>query len=140
LSNWQIYELPNSEGAGKLDEPADLQCRTKSFALRIIRVFKSLPRNEESRTPGKQLLRSGTLVAANYRAVCRSDSKPEFIARLGIVGEEIDETVLWLELLTESEILSVARLRDLMKEANELLAIFTTSQLTAKGIFSKRAG
>jgi four helix bundle protein len=121
-------------------EPEDLRRRTKSFALRIIRVFKSLPRNDESRTLGKQLLRSGTSVAANYRAVCRSRSKPEFIARLGIVVEEIDETVLWLELLTESEILSVARLRDLTKEANELLAIFTTSQLTAKGIQSKRAG
>lgn len=121
-------------------DPADLQRRTKSFALRIIRVFKNLPRNEESRTLGKQLLRSGTSVAANYRAVCRSRSKAEFIARLGIVVEEIDETVLWLELLTESEILSVARLRDLMKEANELLAIFVTSQLTAKGISSKRAG
>ena len=121
-------------------EPEDLRRRTKSFALRIIRVFKSLPRNDESRTLGKQLLRSGTSVAANYRTVCRSRSKPEFIARLGIVVEEIDETVLWLELLTESEILSVARLRDLTKEANELLAIFTTSQLTAKGIQSKRAG
>jgi len=120
--------------------PADLQRRTKSFALRIIRVFKSLPRNEESRTLGKQLLRSGTSLAANYRAVCRSRSKAEFIARLGIVVEEIDETVLWLELLTESEILSVARLRDLVKEANELLAIFTTSQLTAKGISCRRAG
>ena len=119
-------------------EPEDLRRRTKSFALRIIRVFKSLPRNDESR--GKQLLRSGTSVAANYRAVCRSRSKPEFIARLGIVVEEIDETVLWLELLTEAEILSAARLRDLTKEANELLAIFTTSQLTAKGIHSKRAG
>lgn len=119
--------------------PADLQRRTKSFALRIIRVFKSLPRNEESRTLGKQLLRSGTSVAANYRAVCRSRSKAEFIARLGIVVEEIDETVLWLELLTDSEILPVARLRDLIKEANELLAIFTTSQLTAKGISSRRA-
>ena len=121
-------------------EPEALRRRTKSFALRIIRVFKSLPRNDESRTLGKQLLRSGTSVAANYRAVCRSRSKPEFIARLGIVVEEIDETVLWLELLTESEILSAARLRDLTKEANELLAIFTTSQLTAKGIHSKRAG
>jgi four helix bundle protein len=121
-------------------EPEDLKRRTKSFALRIIRVFKGLPRNDESRTLGKQLLRSGTSVAANYRAVCRSRSKAEFIARLGIVVEEIDETVLWLELLTESEIISCARLRDLMQEANELLAIFTTSQLTAKGISPKSAG
>jgi four helix bundle protein len=94
----------------------------------------------ESRTLGKQLPRSGTSVAANYRAVCRSRSKAEFIARLGIVVEEIDETVLWLELLIESEILSATRLSDLLKEANELLAIFSTSQLTAKGISTRRAG
>ncbi|HEY4054636.1 MAG TPA: four helix bundle protein [Terriglobales bacterium] len=112
--------------------PEELKRRTKSFALRVIRVFKSLPRNDESRTLGKQLLRSGTSVAANYRAVCRSRPKAEFIARLGIVVEEIDETVLWLELLIESEILSATRLSDLLKEANELLAIFSTSQLTAK--------
>jgi len=112
----------------------ELQQRTKQFALRIIRVFKALPRNEEARTIGKQVLRSGTSVAANYRAVCRARSKAEFIARLGIVVEEIDETVLWLELLSESGILSHERLRDLQVEANELLAIFVTSQMTAKGI------
>jgi four helix bundle protein len=72
--------------------------------------------------------------------VCRSRSKAEFIARLGIVVEEIDETVLWLELLIESEILSATRLSDLLTEANELLAIFSTSQLTAKGISTRRAG
>ena len=86
------------------------------------------------------MLRSGTSVAANYRAVCRSRSKAEFIARLGIVVEEIDETVLWLELLTESEIISIARLKELVQEANELLAIFTASQLTAKGISPKPTG
>jgi four helix bundle protein len=76
----------------------------------------------------------GTSVAANYRAVCRSRSKAEFIARLGIVVEEIDETVLWLELFIESGIISGALLKDLLVEANELLAIFVTSQMTAKGI------
>jgi four helix bundle protein len=120
--------------------PEELKRRTESFALRVIRVSKILPRNDESRTLGKQLLRSGTSVAANYRAVCRSRSKAEFIARLGIVVEEIDETVLWLELLIESEILSATRLSDLLIEANELLAIFSTSQLTAKGISTRRAG
>jgi four helix bundle protein len=83
---------------------------------------------------GKQVLRSGTSVAANYRAVCRSRSKAEFTARLGVVVEEIDETMLWLELLTESEILPADRLRELRAEANELLAIFVTSQMTAKGV------
>jgi four helix bundle protein len=115
-------------------KPEELQRRTKNFALRIIRVFKSLPKSDEARTLGKQMLRSGTSVAANYRAVCRSRSKAEFVARLGIVVEEIDETVLWLELLSESEILPVVRLGALLKEANELFAIFVRSQLTAKGI------
>jgi four helix bundle protein len=83
---------------------------------------------------GKQLLRSGTSVAANYRAVCRSRSKAEFVARLGIVVEEIDETVFWLELLVDSGIISPVRLDNLQREANELRAIFVSSQLTSKGI------
>jgi four helix bundle protein len=112
----------------------ELKLRTKKFALRIIKLFQALPRTEESRTLGKQLLRSSTSVAANYRAVCRSRSKAEFTARLGIVVEEIDETVFWLELLVESGILSASRLKDLQSESNELLAIFVKSQLTVKGI------
>ena len=73
-------------------KPADeLKLRTKKFALRIVKVFQALPRSEDARTLGKQLLRSGTSVAANYRAVCRSRSKAEFLARLGVVVEEIDE-------------------------------------------------
>jgi four helix bundle protein len=117
--------------------PEELKRRTKAFALRVIHVFKALPRNEEARTLGKQMLRSGTSVAANYRAVCRSRSKAEFISRLAVVVEEIDETVLWLELLADSEIFPRDRLQELQREANELLAIFAASQLTAKGIRSK---
>ena len=116
-------------------KPADeLKLRTKKFALRIVKVFQALPRSEDARTLGKQLLRSGTSVAANYRAVCRSRSKAEFVARVGIVVEEIDETVFWLELLVESGIISPGRLSNLQREANELLAIFVSSQLTSKGI------
>ena len=110
-------------------KPADeLKLRTKKFALRIIKVFQALPRSEDARTLGKQLLRSGTSVAANYRAVCRSRSKAEFVAKLGVVVEEIDETVFWLELLIESGIVSPTRLGNLQCEANELLAIFVSSQ------------
>src|SRR5438093_9624328 len=112
--------------------PEELKRRTKSFALRVIRVLKGLPRNDESRTLGKQLLRSGTSVAANYRAVCRARSKAEFIARLGIVVEEADETVFWLELLTETGIVRPERANDLLKEANELVAIFGASLRTSK--------
>jgi four helix bundle protein len=82
---------------------------------------------------GKQLLRCGTSVAANYRAVCRARSKAEFIARMGIVAEEADESVLWLELLEETGILRHERLEDILKEAKQLVAIFSTSLKTAKG-------
>jgi four helix bundle protein len=118
-------------------KPADeLKLRTKKFALRIIKVFQALPRSEDARTLGKQLLRSGTSVAANYRAVCRSRSKAEFVARMGIVVEEIDETVFWLEILVESGIVTSTRLGNLQREANELCAIFVSSQPTAKGLNS----
>ncbi len=81
---------------------------------------------------GKQLLRCGTSVAANYRAACRARSTAEFVARIGIVAEEADESVLWLELLAETETLNIEKLRDIMREAKELTAIFSASQKTAK--------
>src|SRR5258708_14025820 len=84
--------------------PEQLRDRTKTFALRVIRLFRSLPFKTDTQVLGKQLLRCGTSVAANYRAVCRARSKAEFVARIGIVAEEADEAVLWLELLTESAI------------------------------------
>lgn len=110
----------------------ELKKRTKQFALRIIKMYRSLPKTEEAKIIGRQVLRSGTSVAANYRAVCRARSKAEFIAKIGIVVEEADETVFWLELLVESEIVSTIKMKDLLQEANELLAIFAASQFTAK--------
>ena len=115
-----------------LEKAKELQARTKSFALRIIRMFRSLPKTEEARILGRQVLRSGTSVAANYRAVCRARSKAEFTAKLGVVVEEVDETVFWLELLVESGIVPEERVRSLMNEANELLAIFAASRHTAR--------
>ena len=112
----------------------ELQLRTRNFALRIVKMFKALPKSTEAQVIGKQLLRSGTSVAANYRAACRSRSKSEFTARLGVVVEEIDETVLWLDLLVGAEIVPEAKLTSLSKEAGELLAIFTSAQLTARGL------
>lgn len=87
--------------------PEQLRDRTKAFALCVIRLFRSLPYKTDTQVLGKQLLRCGTTVAANYRTVCRARSKAEFIARLGIVAEEADEAVLWIELLTESGIVKV---------------------------------
>lgn len=110
----------------------ELKSRTKKFAIRIIKMFRTLPKTEEARIIGKQVLRSGTSVAANYRAVCRARSKAEFISKIGIVVEEADETLFWLELLIETEIVSKNRMIDLTNEACELLAIFAASQRTAK--------
>ena len=95
--------------------PEQLRDRTKDFALRIVRLFKSLPRSPEAQVMGRQLLRSGTSVGANYRAVCRSRSKAEFIARLGVVVEEADESAFWLELLIETGTFRKEKLDGLLK-------------------------
>ncbi len=100
----------------------ELKGRTKQFAIRIIKLFRSLPKTDEARIIGKQVLRSGTSVAANYRAVCRARSKAEFIAKIGVVVEEADETVFWLELLIEAKIVEQSRMSNLLIEANELLS------------------
>ncbi|MGO8734492.1 MAG: four helix bundle protein [Terriglobia bacterium] len=113
-------------------QPEQLRARTKQFAIRIVRVFKGLPKSDEARIIGKQLLRAGTSVAANYRAVCRSGSKAEFISKMSVVVEEADETAFWLELLIETSIIPEVRLRDLLTEASELLAIFAASLWTAR--------
>jgi len=109
----------------------ELRARTKKFALRIIRLFKSLPHSPEAQILGKQLLRSGTSIGANYRAAGRARSGAEFSAKIGIVVEEADETVFWLECLVEAEIVKEELLKDLITEANELVAIFAASYRTA---------
>src|SRR5690348_14216309 len=110
-----------------LDQHQQLKQRTKSFALRIIRMTQALPRTREADVIGRQILRSATSVAANYRAAGRGRSKAEFTAKMGVVIEEADETVLWLELLAESGIVRPSRLQDLNDEANQLLAVFAAS-------------
>jgi four helix bundle protein len=109
-----------------------LRSRTKQFAIRIVRLFKCLPKTDEARIIGKQVLRAGTSVAANYRAVNRARSRAEFISKMGVVVEEADETVFWLDLLVETGIVDKMRLEDLLKEANEILAIFAASHWTAR--------
>ncbi len=110
----------------------ELRNRTKSFALRIIRLFRHLPRTTEAQVLGKQLLRSGTSVGANYRAAGRARSKAEFISKMAIVVEEADESVFWLECLVESGIVKEELLKDLQLDANELVAIFAASLRTAR--------
>ena len=118
------------------EKPFDLRIRTKSFALRIVRLYRTLPRSEEARIIGKQLLRAGTSIGANYRAACRSRSRAEFISKIGIVLEEADESVFWLELLLAAEILTKAKIEDLLAEANELTSIFVATLRTTKGVTS----
>ena len=116
-----------------MDQQAELlKERTKQFALRIIRVIRSLPPAQETKIIGHQLLRSGMSVAANYRAVCRARSRGEFLAKLSIVIEEADESAFWLELLVDAGLVSESKLKDLRSEAHQLVAIFNASRTTAK--------
>lgn len=114
-----------------MDEKA-LKERTKRFALRVIRLVNALPPGAVADVLGKQLLRSGTSVGANYRSACRGRSRAEFVAKLGIVLEEADESGYWLELLIDSEVMPAAQLTPLLNEANELTAIFVASIKTTK--------
>jgi four helix bundle protein len=115
-----------------MSQAEQLKARTKQFAIRIVRLFRALPKTEEARLVGRQMLRAGTSVAANYRAVCRARSRAEFIAKMGVVVEEADETAFWLEFLVDTEIIRPKRIEALLTEANELLAIFAASVRTAK--------
>jgi four helix bundle protein len=117
---------------GALEKVEGLKTRTKQFSLQVLRLFRALPRMEEARIIGRQLIRSGTSVGANYRAVCRARSRKEFVSKIGVVIEEADECVFWIELLMEGGIISSRKLAPLLTEANELLAIFCASQRTAK--------
>ena len=107
---------------------AELLARTRTFSPRILELVDHLPRTISSRAIGNQLVRCGTSVGANYRAACRSRSRAEFAAKLGIVAEEADETVYWLELLRDANLLSEGKLSEILQEANELTAIFTAGR------------
>lgn len=109
----------------------ELKNRTKAFALHVIKLVGVLPDGAVGRTIGSQLIRSGTSVGANYRAACRGRSKAEFIAKLGIVIEEADETYYWLELIIDGQLLPAHRVEPLLQEANELTAIMVASRKTA---------
>ena len=102
--------------------------RTKDFVVRSIRLFQALPRTEEARILGKQFLRSASSTGANYRAACRARSKAEFYAKISITIEEADESLFWMEIITESGILPVERLESLMQEATEILKILSKAR------------
>jgi len=106
--------------------------RSKELALRVFRLGRALPRTEEARILGRQLLRCSSSVAANSRAVCRFRSRSEFVARMGVVVEEADERAFWLEFLVDAGIVPQRKMADLLHEANELVATFAASQHTAR--------
>jgi four helix bundle protein len=106
----------------------ELQNRTKEFALRVLNLVDALPSSAAGRAISNQLVRAATSVGANYRAACRSRSRAGFAAKLGVVAEEADETVYWLELLRDGNLLPATKLSELLKEANELTAIFTAGR------------
>jgi len=111
----------------------ELKARTKDFALRVIRLVDALPNTVKGRAIANQIIRSATSVAANYRAACRARSRAEFIAKIGVVEEEADETAFWLELIIDSKIRGKAQIEPLLKEAGELVAIMAASRKSAIG-------
>ena len=112
----------------KNDFIEEFKKRTKDFTLRNIKVFQSLPKTDEAKIIGKQLLRSASSVGANYRAVCRARSQAEFYAKLSITIEEADESLFWLEILVESKTVPENKLNELMKEAEEITKVLSKAR------------
>ena len=108
--------------------------RTKAYALRVIKVIQALPEGRAHNILGAQLLRAGTSVDSNYRAVCRAKSTADFINKLKIVEEECDESLFWMEILTEAGLVEASRLKSLMQEGNEILSIVVASAKTTRSL------
>ncbi|HEY3344137.1 MAG TPA: four helix bundle protein [Anaerolineaceae bacterium] len=117
--------------------PEELKRRTKQFGLRVIKVVDGLPHQRAADMIAKQLLRSGTSVGANYRSACRGKSIPDWIAKVSISIEEADESLYWMEMLVEANLLPKEKLTDLMQEANEIISILTASVKTARNNLNK---
>ena len=110
----------------------ELKSRTKKFAIAVIKMVELLPRTKAASVVEYQIVKSSTSVGANYRAACRARSKADFISKITIVEEEIDESAYWIEIIQEAEMIAAEKLSELLKEANELTAIFTSTGKTAR--------
>jgi four helix bundle protein len=130
------FGIRNAEYLHTMHE-LDLKKRTKAFAVRILKLVDAIPKTTAGRALASQIVRSGTSVAANYRASCRARSNAEFVSRMGVVEEEADETLFWLELLEEAELMPAAKLAAIKTEPDELVAITVASIKTAR---KRRAG
>ena len=120
--------MPISELTSRTDA---LKTRTKDFAIRIFRLVDALPKSVQGRAVLNQIIRSGTSMAANYRAACRARSRAEFIAKIGVVEEEVDETLFWLELIIETGLLPLTKLKPLLREGDEIVSIMVASLKSA---------
>src|SRR5438552_1278350 len=120
--------MPISELMNRTDA---LKARTKDFAIRIFHLVEALPKSLQGRAVANQIIRSGTSVAANYRAACRARSKREVIAKLGTVEEEADDSAFWLELIIETGLLPITKLKPLLREADEIVSIMAASRKSA---------
>lgn len=112
--------------------PIELRARTRDFALRVIKLVQALPNTPVANVLGKQVLRSATSVGANYRAACRAQTKPVFITKMSIVVEKSDETIYWLELIRDAELIKPEQLSDLLDEAEQIIKIMVTARQTAR--------
>ncbi|OGO29550.1 MAG: four helix bundle protein [Chloroflexi bacterium RBG_16_54_18] len=117
----------------------ELKKRTKSFGIRVIKLVEALPNSNTARIIGNQLLRSGTSIGANYHSALRARSKTDFISKIGIVIEETDESLYWMEILAEINLVSKERLSELMQEANELTSIFITTVKSTRENMTRKA-
>lgn len=122
----------------KLQFIEDFKKRTKKFVVNNILFFKELPKSDEARILGRQLLRSSSSVGANYRAACRGRSQAEFFSKISIVVEEADETLFWMEVMIESGIVSEAKIRPLFEEAKEILAVVSKARKSVSENIKKR--
>ena len=120
--------MPISELTNRTDA---LKARTMDFAIRIFHLVEALPKSLQGRAVANQIIRSGTSMAANYRAACRARSRAEFIAKIGVVEEEADEMLFWLELIIETGLLPLTKLKPLLREADEIVSIMAASLKSA---------
>lgn len=118
------------ENFGKSEFAEKFRNRTKKFVIDNIRLYRSLPKTEEAKIVGKQLLRSSSSVGSNYRAACRARSQAEFHSKISIVVEEADESVFWMEVLIEADIIKQSEIINLMNEANEILKVVSSARKT----------
>jgi four helix bundle protein len=132
LSEGEKVNQSEKKHMNNLEFAKKMQQRTMNFAVQVVKFFAKLPKSDEGRTMGRQFLRAGTSVAANYRAVCRAKSDADFISKMGTVVEEADECVFWLELMENAGLCSIALIQPIKDEANELLRICSSSLNTAK--------